>query len=92
MTHSAQLVSGPRLLDAHEFQIARDSQVTHGTLEKVAGTLGFESEELAVRSVAMTLGLDFVDLSTTEPDLSLVEKFPRQVDPSLRRFSSQSQG
>lgn len=76
MMQSAQLVSGPRQLDAHEFQIARDSQVTHGTLEKVAGTLGFESEELAVRSVAMTLGLDFVDLSTTTADLSLVEKFP----------------
>ena len=80
---SAQLMSEPRLLDPHEFQIARDAQVTHGSLDKVAGTLGFPSEEMAVRSVAATLGLDFVDLSTTEPDLSLIENFPVKL---IHRF------
>ena len=80
---SAQLMSEPRLLEAHEIQIARDSQVNQGSLEKIAGTLGFPSEELAVRSVAATLGLEFVDLSTTEPDLSLVGNFPVKL---IHRF------
>ena len=76
MMHGAQLVSGSRLLDAHEFQIAREAQNSHGSLDKVAVTLGFPTEELAVQSVAATLGLDFVDLSTVEPDLSLLRGFP----------------
>lgn len=80
---SAQLVSEPRLLDAREFQIARESQVTHGSLEKIVGTLGFSTEEQAVRAVAATLGLDFVDLSTTEPDLSLLSSFPVKL---IHRF------
>ena len=76
MMQTAQLVSGPRLLDAHEFHLAREAQATHGSLEKVAATLGFATEELAVQAVAATLGLDFVDLANVEPDLSLLEKFP----------------
>ena len=76
MMHGAQLVSGSRLLDAHEFQIAREAQNSHGSLDKVVVTLGFPTEELAVQSVAATLGLDFVDLSTVEPDLSLLRGFP----------------
>ena len=64
------------MLDAQEFQIARDAQMTHGSLEKVAVTLGFSSEESAVKALAATLGLDFVDLSTVEPDLSVLDKFP----------------
>ncbi|WP_397571029.1 GspE/PulE family protein [Schlesneria sp. T3-172] len=76
MMHGAQLVSGSRLLDAHEFQIAREAQKSHGSLEKVAASLGFATEELAVQSVAATLGLDFVDLSTIEPELSLLQGFP----------------
>ena len=76
MMQTAQLASGSRLLDAQEFQIARDAQMTHGSLEKVAVTLGFSSEESAVKALAATLGLDFVDLSTVEPDLSVLDKFP----------------
>jgi general secretion pathway protein E len=83
MMQSDQLVSEPRLLDAREFQIAREAQVTHGSLDKVAGILGFPSEELAVRSVAATLGLDFIDLSTTEPDLSVLGNFPVKL---IHRF------
>ena len=76
MMQTAQLASGPRLLDAQEFQIARDAQMNHGSLDKVAVTLGFSSEESAVKALAATLGLDFVDLSTLEPDLSVLDKFP----------------
>lgn len=76
MMQTAQLVSGARVLDAHEFQLARDAQVTHGSLDKVAASLGFANEELAVQSVAATLGIDFVDLANLEPDLSLLQKFP----------------
>ena len=64
------------MLDAQEFQIARDAQMNHGSLEKVAVSLGFSSEENAVKALAATLGLDFVDLSTVEPDLSVLDKFP----------------
>ena len=80
---SSQIVSEPRLLDAREFQIAREAQANHGSLDKIAGSLGFATEELAVRSVAATLGLEFVDLSTTEPDLSLLETFPVKL---IHRF------
>ena len=76
MMQTAQLASGSRLLDAQEFQIARDAQMNHGSLEKVAVSLGFSSEENAVKALAATLGLDFVDLSTVEPDLSVLDKFP----------------
>ena len=83
MSQAMQLSSEPRLLDAQEFQTAREAQEANGSLEKVLETLGFSSEEHAVRSVAKTLGLEFVDLSTTEPDLSLIKNFPIKL---IHRF------
>ena len=81
--HSTPLLSETKLLDARELQIACEAQLNHGSLEKVVSALGFSSEEQAVRAVAASLGLDFVELSTVEPDLKLLEEFPVKL---IHRF------
>lgn len=80
---STQLLSDPKRLDGRELQIASETQMNYGSLEKAVSILGFASEEQAVRAVAATMGLDFVELSSIEPDLTLLEEFPVKL---IHRF------
>jgi len=66
--------TGP--LDARQLLIARETQVANGRIGSAALEMGFPNEEAALRAVAASLGCEFVDLSTVEVDLSLMERFP----------------
>src|SRR5262245_30272820 len=83
MMQNAQSTLNVRSLDSRELRLASEAQASQRSLSKVAGTLGFASEEEAVRAVATTLGLDFVDLSLADPDLSLLKQFPAKL---IHRF------
>ena len=42
----------------------------------MAAELGLANEEEALQAVAAALGLEFVELSSTKPDLGLLRRFP----------------
>ncbi len=73
---TAQSLLNKGMLDARQLQLARDAQAAHGRLNEVAAELSFANEEDALRAVAESLGLDYVDLTTAKADLSLLEEFP----------------
>ena len=64
------------MLDARHLLIARQAQAADGRLDRVATELGFDTAEEALKAVGQALGLEFVDLSTTRIDLTLLETFP----------------
>ncbi|MFV1966639.1 MAG: GspE/PulE family protein [Pirellulaceae bacterium] len=68
--------SPPRPLDMRQLQIARDAQASHGQLGPVAAELGCSSEEEALVAVGSALGLQVIDLSQADLDLSLLDNFP----------------
>jgi general secretion pathway protein E/type IV pilus assembly protein PilB len=57
-------------------QLAREAQAADGRLSRVAAELGFDGEEDALRAVGEAMGLELIDLSETDVDLSLLEEFP----------------
>lgn len=65
------------LLSDDQLQQSMQSDST-GVLQ-AAVSLGYVSEEVALRTLAEEIGLDYVDLRTTEVDLSALEKFPQKL-------------
>lgn len=65
------------LLDAQQIEAAQKAAVDGRRLDEAAVTLGFISEEQALRAVGEAVGLTFVDLSEAEIDLALLENFPQ---------------
>lgn len=63
-------------LGTRRMQLAREAQAADGRLSRVAAELGFDGEEDALQAVGEAMGLEFVDLSETEVDLSLLQEFP----------------
>ena len=63
-------------LDARRMAIARQALQSEGRLNGVCAALGFDSEEQALRAVAESLGLAYVDLSTVKIDRALLKTFP----------------
>jgi general secretion pathway protein E/type IV pilus assembly protein PilB len=59
-----------------QLQIAHEAHAAEGRVTRVIGELGCTSEEEALRAIALTLGLEFIDLANAEPDLTLLESFP----------------
>ena len=66
-------------LDPRQLALAREAQATDGHLGHVAAELGCENEGEALALVAETLGLEVIDLASTEVDLSLLEGFPLRL-------------
>jgi len=66
------------LLDRRQLEIARASQADGTRLDQVAVEMGFVTEEAALRALGEEMGLDYVDLSETPIDLSLLPTFPQQ--------------
>lgn len=75
MSPQTQVAETP-YLDARALQRARETQSRDGNLQRFAEELGFVGEEQALAAVAQLLGLDLIDLSTAELDLSLLQAFP----------------
>lgn len=67
------------LLDEHQLSLSRVQNQDGGTLVDAAVDLGFVSEEAALRAVGEEVGLDYVDLSETDVDLSLLDSFPNKL-------------
>lgn len=64
------------LLDERQFEQARRAQTDGMRLDEAAVALGLVTEEQVLRAIGDEVGLEFVDLSETEVDLSLLESFP----------------
>ncbi len=64
------------LLDRRQLQMTREAQSDGARLDQVAVQLGFLTEESALRALGEEVGLDFVDLSEADIDLSLLKTFP----------------
>ena len=67
------------LLDKRQLDLAR-AKVTEGaTLLDSAVNLGLVDEEAALRAIADEVGLDFIDLESTDIDFSLLKNFPSKL-------------
>jgi general secretion pathway protein E/type IV pilus assembly protein PilB len=64
------------LLDQRQLEVARGAQTEGTRLDQAAVSLGFVSEEAALRALAEEVGLEFVDLADASIDLSLLRTFP----------------
>ena len=64
------------LLDERQLELARRAQAGNMRPDEAAVQLGLITEEQALRAIGQELGLEFVDLSGTEIDLSLLGTFP----------------
>ena len=62
-----------------EDQLQQSLQSDAGGVLQAAVTLGYVSEPDALRALADEIGLDFVDLRTTDVDLSALEDFPQKL-------------
>jgi len=82
--YTSQTLAQVPALDAAALRVAREAQETHGRIDSVAAHLGFSNADEALQAVGSTLGLDVVDLSCVEVDLSLLESFPAKL---IHRFS-----
>jgi general secretion pathway protein E/type IV pilus assembly protein PilB len=67
------------LLDETQLQIARDERSNGTNIIECAIDLGFVTEEDALRVIGREFGIDYVDLSATEVDLSLLSNFPQRL-------------
>ena len=67
------------LLNDHQLSQSRVHNQDGGTLVDAAVGLGFVSEEAALRAVGEEVGIDYIDLSETEVDLSLLTNFPNKL-------------
>ena len=77
--------SGQRL-DSRQLQTAREAQAADGQLAKVAAELGCSSEEEALVAVGEALGLEVVDLTKTDLDLTILDDFPLKLIHRLEVF------
>ena len=73
---SSNLLNENVVLDARRMQRVREAYSDDGSLDHVAGELGFDSAEKLLRAVADVLGLDFVELASLEVDPGLLNEFP----------------
>jgi type II secretion system protein E len=64
------------LLDQRQLEMARSAQTEGTRLDQAAVSLGFVSEEAALKALAEEVGLEFVDLADASIDLSLLRAFP----------------
>jgi len=67
------------LLDARQLEIARQSAAGDARLDQRAVELGFVREDDALRALGERLGMRYVELATSEPDLSLLDDFPPKI-------------
>lgn len=67
------------LLNTDQLRASRDSRSNGASVIDKAVELGFVSEDDALKAVATEFGLEFVDLASTEIDLSLLAGFPQRL-------------
>ena len=67
------------VINDQQLQRARERQGAGSSAMESAIEMGFVTEECALRTIGEELGLEYVDLSTSEVDLSLLAKFPQRL-------------
>lgn len=75
----AQVLPDRARLDSRQLRLAREAQFNDGSLRYAAAELGCETEEEALAAVGEALGLDIVDLTAFDLDLSLLRDFPLKL-------------
>ena len=67
------------LIDPDQLEKSRQGVGEGTNVVNVAIELGYVNEETALRAMAEEVGLDYVDLTAVEVDLSLLESFPTKL-------------
>ncbi|UUO04486.1 Flp pilus assembly complex ATPase component TadA [Blastopirellula sp. J2-11] len=67
------------LISAEQLEIVRREQKLPGDAIERAVELGFVEEEDALKALGVEVGLDFVDLTTADIDLSLLKTLPQRL-------------
>ena len=67
------------LIDPDQLEKSRQGVGEGTNVVNVAIELGYVDEEVALRAMAEEVGLDFVDLTQTDVDLTLLETFPTKL-------------
>ena len=67
------------LLDALQLQTSRDSRTNGASVIDCAIEMGYVSEDDALKAIGEEIGLEFVDLTNVDVDLSLLEQFPQRL-------------
>jgi general secretion pathway protein E/type IV pilus assembly protein PilB len=67
------------LLDDASLKKTRDAQMNGDNLMHTAVRLGLVDEEQALRVIGEEIGLQYVDLAESEPDLALLKTFPQRL-------------
>jgi type II secretion system protein E len=67
------------LLDQHQLEKSRDARTEGVRLVDAAIDLGFVGEEEALKALGEEVGLDYLELSEADIDLSLLSDFPQKL-------------
>jgi general secretion pathway protein E/type IV pilus assembly protein PilB len=67
------------LLTPQQLAATRERQADGTRADQVAVELGFVSEEAALKALGEEVGLEFIDLASTNVDLSLLRSFPQKL-------------
>lgn len=73
---AGEILRSKGLLDDRQLTILRDSAGDTSRIDQVAVQMGFVREDEALSALGEQLGLEYVDLTKTKVDLSLLEQFP----------------
>ncbi len=67
------------LLNPRQLELSRNANGEGAKLVDAAVEMGFVNEEEALKALGEEVGLDFIDLSETEIDVSLLKTFPQKL-------------
>ncbi len=73
---AGEILLNKGLVDERQLTILRDSATDSSRVDQVAVQMGFVREDEALSALGEQLGLEYVDLTKTQVDLSLLEEFP----------------
>jgi general secretion pathway protein E/type IV pilus assembly protein PilB len=76
---AGEILLSKGLLDERQLRVLRENSQVGTRPDRVAVQMGFVTEEQALVALADALGMIFVDLTTAEPDLSLLADFPAKL-------------
>ena len=76
---SGEILLRKGLLNTRQLEAARSRQADGTRLDQTAVEMGFVSEEAALRAIGAEVGLDYVDLSELDVDISLLRGFPQKL-------------
>src|SRR5262245_9623172 len=67
------------LLDARQLEMVRAARTDGSRADQVAVTMGYVSEEAALKAIGEEVGLSFVDLNEANIDFGLLKDFPPKL-------------